>query len=199
MSIELRPATEALRYSIDRDELISSVSAGWTEFAVENGAPQIAADLVLGHLLWEFVSGQATRHVYEQLFEGIRAGGDDVSVPFRCDGPGVRRYMRLLIRDGDDGIDFISYTLREEERPPLELFRPEAQRSTTLVVACSSCRRIEASSTEWLEAEAAVHVLGIFAEQLPPTLAYSVCSDCREALLAEPPSPDRGEEEPGPA
>ena len=85
-------------YTVDEDDVLEWVSSHWLTFAAENAAVGLQPEIILGRSLWEFVSGAETRHLYEHLFNKAREIQAPVSVPFRCDAPALRRFMRLTIK-----------------------------------------------------------------------------------------------------
>ena len=171
-------------YAVDRDDVLRSVSPEWLEFAQENDAPELKADVVLGRPLWEFISGGETRHLYGHLFEKARWGAP-VSVRFRCDSPSVRRFMRLTIHPVHrDGLEIVSEVLREEEREPVALLDAHVPRSSEMIEMCSWCRRVSTGPDQWEEVEAAIEALGLFEDSELPAITHSACRECHDRMIA---------------
>ena len=84
-------------YCIDRNDLISSVNRAWLAFARENQAPELSAEGVLHKSLWDFIAYAEVRYLYGMLLNKVRATKLPVCVPFRCDSPARRRFMKLEI------------------------------------------------------------------------------------------------------
>lgn len=155
--------------------------ADWEQFAAENGTPELTAATVLGRELWSFVSEPTSREFYRILARKTRESGKLVSVPFRCDGPDCRRYMRMFIQPvAGNGLEFRSVLEREEKRERLALFDPQAPRSNQVLHICAWCKRVKL--TDWTEAEYAVEQLRLFDEVHLPTLSHSICPNCEAGL-----------------
>lgn len=108
-------APARLTYRIDRGDVIAAVDDAWAPFARANEAPHLAD--VLGRPLWDYVSDDTTRQVYRDLLARVRAG-HDVTFPYRCDAPALRRFMRMTMRPAPErGVVFESDVIRTEARP----------------------------------------------------------------------------------
>ena len=173
------------RYTVDRDDLLEWVSSEWLTFAKENEAMGLVPELILGRSLWEFIGGVETRHLYRHLFEKARERHVSVSVPFRCDAPTVRRYMRLTIEPTKDAsLEIVIDVLREEDREYVALLDVTVPRSTDLVTMCSWCRRVMVESDQWEEVEKAIELLGLFLQEELPSITHGVCPECYAAVMA---------------
>ena len=179
------PDRKSYDYAIDDRDVLVSVSDAWLQFAAENAAGSLTRDAVLGHPLWEFVDGDATRDLYRLLFARIREDAKARTVPFRCDSPDRYRFMELRMAPEEaDGIALHAVLLREQPRtycPILDLALPRTHYSYP---ACSFCRRIFAFG-DWLEAEEAIRRLGAFDESRAPGLEPGVCDACRRRAVRE--------------
>lgn len=119
------------------------MSDGWLAFAVENGSDGLQPERILGRSLWDFISGAENRQLYRHLFARAREMEAPISVPFRCDAPEFRRFMRLTIEPTKDGSLSLSTRLvREEERERVALLDASVSRGDDLVSMCSWCLRI---------------------------------------------------------
>ena len=111
-----KAAPQVFDYAIDPFDTIVSVSEPWVEFARENAAPELGK--VIGHSIWEYIEGKPTRDLYDVVFSRVRAQGDTIELPFRCDSPTVYRFMRLVVAPSDGGgVCFQGVLLREQEKP----------------------------------------------------------------------------------
>jgi len=174
-------AINSVSYWLDADDQIIGVSERWLSFALQNGAPQLRPETVVGRQLWSFISGQTVRHLFQQLLGQVRERGRGVSVPFRCDSPERRRYMRLSCLPLDArSIEMCSTLLREEPREPA----PQIS-NRGLLRMCSWCKRIARSDVDWMEIEAAAVDLGFFERTEPAEITHVVCPDCSRMLLEE--------------
>ena len=105
--------TGALSYAIDEQDHLIKVGEGYYRFAEENGWD--GAGSSLGRSLWDYVSGGEMKKLQRLLVRRIRDEVGDVELPFRCDGPNVRREMniRIVARPGGRVVLFSS-RLRSE-------------------------------------------------------------------------------------
>lgn len=181
----IRPVCE-YRYEVDAEDVISSVSSEWLSFAEENGAPDLARDVVIGSSLWTFVAGAETRHLYRSLFGKARDGGLPIAVPFRCDAPERRRFMRLTITPSVHGsLVLIGVLLREEDRRHLRLLERGRGTSADLITMCGWCKRILVEAGEWLDPEAAIDRMGLFELTEVPRITHGICAACMDVVERE--------------
>lgn len=166
-------------YSIDREDIVTSVSDSWVEFARENRAPELTRDHVVGQCLWQFVGGRETRLLYEDLFLRVRTRTGSIKLPFRCDSPDRFRFMRLVLESGPrDSIECRGILVREQERPFFSILAKAFPRTDATLPMCSLCKRIYAFGTQWLDTEDAIRQLDLFESPKLPQLEYTVCDEC---------------------
>jgi len=119
MSDVPRAEKETYRYRIDGDNVIIGVSDNWLSFAEKNGGDgRCHPNRVVGMSLLDFVQDMETVHLYEIIIEKVRKTGKPAKFPFRCDSPGMRRFMELVVipREGG-GVELASRAIRTEPRP----------------------------------------------------------------------------------
>jgi hypothetical protein len=176
--------TETLSYAIDEQDHLIRVDEGYYRFAEENGWNEAGSSL--GRSLWDYVSGDEMKKLQRLLVRRIRDGVGDVELPFRCDGPDVRREMniRIVARPGGRVVLFSSRLRSEQERDlPQRLLDPRTPRSNEVLAMCGWCDRFEVGG-EWVEVEEAAKRLGLFNRSELPALSHGICPDCNEMLLA---------------
>jgi hypothetical protein len=165
------------QYELDREDRIRSVNAGWSAFARENEAEHLI-DAVLGTSIWDWVVGVEVRHLYRLLFSRLRDTHGTTRFPFRCDSPGLRRFMELeIVALPDGGLRFSARLKRVERRVPVRVVDAHVARSEELVAICSWCRRVRADGELWLELEDAASGLRLL-EDSPPAITHTICTDC---------------------
>lgn len=177
-------STEALSYAIDEQDHLVKADRGYYAFAEENGWAE--AGTSLGRSLWDYVAGEEMRKLQRMLVRRIRDEVGDVELPFRCDGPSVRREMeiRIVARPGGRAVLFSARLCSEETREELQpLLDPEAPRDETTLTMCGWCDRFEIEG-EWVEVEEAARRLELFSRPQLPTLSHGICPRCHEMLLA---------------
>ena len=47
----------------------------WMQFAEDNGASELVTQSIIGESIWSYIEGMEVRHLYEFVFEKIRASG----------------------------------------------------------------------------------------------------------------------------
>ena len=174
---------ETLSYAIDDQDHLIKVDDGYYRFAEENGWDGAGASL--GRSLWDFVAGHEVKKLQRLLLRRIREGLRDVELPFRCDGPDVRREMDVRIAADRTGrVVLFSARLRsEEDREPQPLLDPKAPRDDDFLTMCAWCDRFLVAG-EWVEVEEAAKRLDLFRRSEMPTLDHGVCPQCSSTLLA---------------
>jgi hypothetical protein len=175
---------ESLSYAIDEHDHLVRVDQGYYRFAEENGWNEAATSL--GRSLWDYVAGEEMKKLQRMLVRRIRDEVGSVELPFRCDGPTVRREMkiRIVARPGGRAVLF-SAGLRSEEARAISqpLLDPDFPRGTDTLTMCGWCDRFEVDD-EWVEVEEAARRLKLFNRPELPALSHGICPDCNEMLLA---------------
>jgi hypothetical protein len=177
-------STTALSYAIDEHDHLVKVDEGYYRFAEENGWEE--AGTSLGRSLWDYVAGEDLKKVQRLLLRRVRDEAGDVELPFRCDGPDVRREMeiRILARPGGRAVLFSARLRSEAERDVHQpLLDPTAPRGIDTLAMCGWCDRFEVDG-EWVEVEEAARRLRLFERPELPALTHGICPDCNELLLA---------------
>jgi hypothetical protein len=176
--------TAALSYAIDEHDHLIKVDDGYYRFAEENGWRDAGSSL--GRSLWDYVSGRELVKLQRLLIRRVRDELGDVELPFRCDGPAVRREMkiRIVARPGGRVVLFSARLRSEEEREiPQPLLDAELPRSAETIEMCGWCDRFELDG-EWVEVEEAARRLELFNRSELPALSHGICPDCNQMLLA---------------
>lgn len=169
---------------VSADDRIVFVDDEWTRFAIENGAAHLAGDRVMGTLLWDHLSDITTRHLYRIFMHRVREGGISIELPFRCDAPDRRRFMRMRIQPlPDSGVEFRSELLHEELRTKVDLLDVRYPRREDFVMMCSWCKRVQAP--DWVEVEEGVVRLKLFDVDKLPWVSHGICPDCERGMEEE--------------
>jgi hypothetical protein len=181
---------DPLWYVIDGDDRLVQVSSGYFDFAARNDLPE--ADLALGRPLWDFVAGDSVRAVQKAFLRRVRRSGMTVVLPFRCDGPDVRREQLLTVgpAEGGEMIVFMTEVVAELPRPRQALLDHRRRRAKRTVVMCSWCDRVKEGSA-WVEIEQAALALGLTDGGAMPRIDHDICDRC--ALELSQATPDAEE------
>lgn len=171
--------TREFRYVIDGNDCFLSANGEWFDFARENGAGHLTLERLLGRSVWDFIAGRETRQLYRVLLKGVREGRSITRVPYRCDSPNRRRYMELGIsRNADGSVVFCSWLVGQEEREAVALLDQGVSRNEELIAMCSWCNKVRVGEVDWVEAEEAVRVLGLFNAPALPQISHGMCGEC---------------------
>jgi hypothetical protein len=170
-------------YRITPDDRIEFVNDAWIRFAEENGAPALPQE-VLDTSLWQHISGPAVVHLSRHLVAKVRQTHTEVALPFRCDSPWRRRFLRMRIVPLTEGrIEFCTWVEREEPFPkPIRLLDPCAPRNPAdLIRMCAWYKRIDKEGC-WLEVEDAIEQLRLFDRRALPAITHGICDSCLTRL-----------------
>lgn len=176
---------EQYRYTISQDDQMESVSEAWSTFAEENSATDLGPARIVGRSLWDFITDAETRQLYEHLFARVREVQASVSVPFRCDAPAIRRFMRLTIAPAGSGsLELVVHVVAEEERQEVELLDVSIPRDSDLITMCSWCLRVLVAPDQWDEVEVAIERLRLFERRVLPGISHGVCPECFARVMS---------------
>lgn len=164
-------------YVIDEFDCLTEASGGYFGFAAENQFADAGSDI--GRSLWDSVSDNTTRMVQKSLVRRVRRSGRSLVLPFRCDGPAVRRELSLEIGSRADigWIQFSVQTRSEEERPRQPLLDPAEPRGDRSITMCSWCDRLMIGRS-WVEIEYAAGEMGLMDGRDLPAIRYALCDRC---------------------
>jgi hypothetical protein len=149
----LLDAMDGIAYLINADGVILAVgSDAWSRFAVNNAAPWLTVEAVVGSSLFSQVQGSEVQSACRRIHDAVcRERCPVVTYEYRCDAPDAERRMRMSIspvrdRSGSVMALYQSQIVTEAPRLPLGLFSMErraapgtAYRHEELVVLCSFC------------------------------------------------------------
>ena len=136
--------------------------------------------------IWSFIEDFETRHLYESLVQRVRTHNQQISIPFRCDSPTKRRFLKLSIIPLENSfIKFISKIEKVEERESIELLNYDREYSDELLRVCSMCKKIEIKENLWDEVEVAIKELKLFNQKKLPMLTHGLCPFCADLYRRE--------------
>ena len=180
--MQSRKPQRIFAYLVDANDRLVSVNSEWLSVAKENQAEDLRARTVVGQPLFRFVTDDETRLFYQMIIDRVRSKQRKIVIPFRCDGPTVRRFMELEISPGPEGqVQFEGRIVREETREPVSVFDSSVSRSDEYLVVCSWCKRVDVSG-DWVEVESAVRQLKLFDLIHLPRITHGMCTDCSERI-----------------
>lgn len=90
-----------MEYWLNHDDLLVEVDEEFRRFAIDNGAPELASDSILGRPMAAFCTDESTIEIWTRLLARARAGAA-VAVVIRCDSPEKRRLVDLRLEAHED-------------------------------------------------------------------------------------------------
>jgi hypothetical protein len=82
---------------LDQNNVIVYVGGDWDRFAHENGGRAATGAQVSGRALLSCVRGPQTRAFLAASIAAVRETGKQFVMHYRCDSPGIRRFMRMTV------------------------------------------------------------------------------------------------------
>lgn len=174
-----------IQYQINRADELVHVNDAWRSFAIGNATPALSTGC-LGTSLWRHIQGADVRQIYRELLHRVRATGNAVRFPFRCDSPLMRREMSMEIAPtSDGGVDFRVALLDEKQHQErLRLLEcPASAESDELLRICSWCKSVWVAGG-WLPLEQAIKQLGLLSRSKTPGLTHGICQQCMALVAA---------------
>ena len=178
--------TPVVEYTIAQDNIILSVGGRWDKFAKENDAVELADGGVIGTSIWQWITGEETKHLLASIFRRVRDSQTSVTIPYRCDSPDVRRHLYFQACPEEDGrMRLVHRILREEARSIRETLLDRGRaHSEALLTMCSWCCKIKTADT-WTELEDAVAQLSLLSTETPPLITHGICISCEERVFLQ--------------
>ncbi len=169
----------------DSRDRIVQVDDDWYPFALANGAPELLPSAVSGKHLAEFIADHATVSLWEILLAKARAGTVIHNIAIRCDSPTLRRTLCLQVEQERANVRVSSLLVREEPRGYIALFSADRAVQGDPIVACSWCRKFEATASTWVEVESFLSMTGLFEQPVLPPVTHGICPGCFESVSKE--------------
>lgn len=168
-------------YHINHEDELIYANDDWYDFAKENEAGYLVADRMYGQSLWNFIIDPETINLYQTIFHKVRKNNTVLTLPFRCDSPELRRYMKLTIAKMDSGIQLTGRVLKLEKRDKVLLFDAHAKRTNKTLRICAWCKKVEVEGN-WHEVETVIERLKLFQKTKLPQLDHVMCNNCYKIL-----------------
>lgn len=183
--------TDRLMFETDRRGVIQDVGANsWNAFAMENEAPELSADAVIGRSLFDFIEGAEIQNQFRSIMDRIAQDPNWAWVlQFRCDAPGRKRIicqsLKPIFSDGQcTGFLFQFVEQNSQQRPPMGLYDfkqlkrlAKADSHLPVVEMCSWCQRVKDVTNgggEWVSGDDYYAAGG----RSEVRLTHTICEDC---------------------
>jgi hypothetical protein len=164
-------------YEVDASDALVAVNDAWQSFAIANGAPHLMQGLILGRSLWDFVSDDTTRLVYDVILRQVRNGARS-RFEYRCDSLDRRRLMEMSIVPGRAGhVIFESATICVEWHRD-----PPVPAPATPARTCGWCKRTHTDDHGWRELGLESTGYGPGGPRTP-VITDGMCADCYSRVM----------------
>lgn len=172
-----------ISYVIDAEDRLVKVSREWAGFALKNEGEAILAEHVIGRSLWDFITDDPTRELYQAVLDHVRRGENEEFV-LRCDAPERRRLIEMIVTRRPDGnVEFKTLLLASKPRLAQRLLAKSTPRSCRHVMVCSWCDLVNVDVDKWFEVEAAMEYLHLTDELELPGIEPVVCPACYAKVM----------------
>lgn len=143
-----------------------------------------AVEPLIGRSIWEFISCELTRRLWQVLYERVRIAGAPVFVPLRADTSNERRLIDVELHPAPDrSVRHVRECLWTEARPAIALLDGNYPRDSRVLQRCAWCARVQVRLGDWREIEDAQFTLGIEAAATLPILQEAACASCKQSVL----------------
>ncbi len=171
------------RYRLDTRDRIIEVSGDWDRFAHDNGADELTSYLVIGVPLRKFISGDVTRMFIDTMHARARLSGQPMTIPYRCDSPGVKRFMEMsLTAIGNELVSEHRLLAEHAMHHVLDFRIADEGRPCTWTKRCSMCNRLTAHDGRLLEPDDFAETGRTDGKAV--NVIYHICPDCRGKVRA---------------
>lgn len=163
-------------YFLNQERIIVSVGNNWDRFAHENGGEILTGDYVIGTSVWDYIKGDTTRMWFDTLLQFVSLRKELVERPYRCDSPGIKRFMNLRVSCEDSGLiklDHIILKTEIQEKPVF--FQYTSEIVNNVKFRCSICGRVS-SKGRWHDAASQLF------DDWDGKVFYTVCDSCKTLL-----------------
>lgn len=170
-------ADNPIVYTLDHADRIISVGGPWDEFACDNGGETILSSNIIGQSILTFISGDVTRMWICAVLQHVRACNKLLDRPYRCDSPGLKRFMQMrAVPEGNRVIRLEHRLISTEQRTVPVNIQHCGKKSTHARTRCSVCGYIKTNSM-WTEptAEQYTSMNTIY-------VTYSICEKCSRSM-----------------
>ena len=153
---------------------------GWISRVLAS-RPTLTATTVLGRSFSDFAPDSQLVPLYGLVFRRVRATGEPMRVPFRCEVSAERWHMDmevLLAPDGQIECRYHTVLVETVGGPATGGMRPER-----LLTRCAWCQRVKLPEGEWAGVEALADRLDFFIGEAT-RVTHGICPSCTAGVRA---------------
>ncbi len=126
-----------ISYRINIRDEITFINDEWFQFASANDASSLTRENVLYRSLWDFISDNKLKYLYQEILRRVKAG-HSLKFNLRCDLPEMRRIFEMKITPQKDGeLQFDSRIIWTQARYACDYFKNNTPRTDNLLIICS--------------------------------------------------------------
>jgi len=172
--------TSLVDFTLNANDEIITVGHDWDQFALENGAPELTGQQIMGQPLLDFVTGKVTRQFVLALLHLVRYQQQSIHLHYRCDSANIRRFMLMSVSPQDSGnVHFLHKLLGTEPRQRTVYIATAIQRGQNTTVRCSMCNLVK-SKQAWVEPDQLQS--GNSRQSSELLVIYGICETCATLL-----------------
>ncbi len=172
-----------ISYVVDDQDRLVSVCTEWVQFALQNEGEGLTPEQLIGRSLWDFITDDPTRELYEAVLEHVRVGSP-TDLVLRCDAPERRRLIEMIVtRRANGNVEFKTVLLASKARTAQRLLAKSTPRTAQHVMVCSWCELVNVDVEKWFEVEAAMEYLHLADESELPRIEPVVCPACYSKVM----------------
>ena len=137
-------------YRVDRDYRIVDVGGDWDDFAIRNASDECVSKYVIGDDLFSHITGDEVKMWIEAVIQAVRITQEVIERDYRCDGPSVRRYFRLVAEPEPESVVLVSNQLTAEEPQSTSIVLSSAIENHGGTPRCSICNSVRLAD-KWVD------------------------------------------------
>jgi hypothetical protein len=170
-------------YIVDKKGYITDIGGEWDDFVEQNeGKHNVTKEETIGKNLFDIIKGDAVKHIYLSMHIVLEKNpSKQITFDYRCDGPLLKRYMKMNIRMLDGNFLYKS-TVLDEILLQIPIIIDYNLVSSERVALCSYCKdyRYPLDSDIWKP-------IDMIYEGTPEqfSITHGVCPKCLERLEQE--------------
>ena len=165
----------AVTYVLDPQLTIAYCNLSWNRFALENGAPQIVREKIIGLPVLNVIA-DTLRGFYRNAYAGVQGTKQPWEHDYECSSAQHYRMMHMRVLPLSGGFLMIENSLsviKPHSPGPGETGVQSYKDELGVIMMCAHCRRVrypQSQRWDWIPA---------FIAKLPENTSHGLCENCR--------------------